>query len=135
MSIEAMTKYFVRIIYKAQTEGYKSFVPRDEAVEDFTQYNDEFHKETVWSTKCRSWLKGGTNDGTVITYPGSRVGSIHVLQYPRYEDFEWRTESPNRFAFLGNGKSAWEEEGYDITWYLDDPEGGMEHIHWGKLKA
>lgn len=134
ISIETFTKYFVRIIHKAQTEGYKSFCVTEQAVKDFIEYNDEFHKRTIWSTKCRSSLKGGTEDGPVLTYPGSRVANLHLMHYPRWEDYEWRTILRNRFAFLGNGQSKWEFDDHDIVWYIDDPDAGLEELMWGRPK-
>lgn len=58
-AIEAASKYMIRMIWKAQTQGYKSFVPTDAAVADFIEYNDTFHKKTVWGSNCKSWFNRG----------------------------------------------------------------------------
>lgn len=55
-------------------------------------------------------------------HPGSRIHWFHMLETPRWEDFEWRTEGRNRFQYLGNGFSTKEGEGGDPTWYLDEPD-------------
>jgi len=58
-TIEVATKYMIRMMWKAQTEDYKAFVPNDQAVKEFVEHSDTFHKRTIWGTKCRSWFKGG----------------------------------------------------------------------------
>ena len=117
-TIEAVTKYMLRIVWKAQTET--------EAVKEFIHHNDTFHQKTIWGTKCRSWLKGGKEDGKVLTHPGSRIQNIHCLLNPRYEDWIWSPFAKNRFAFMGNGTTVLEEEGRDVTWYMNDSSTGYE---------
>lgn len=129
-TIEQATKYMLRMIWKAQTECYKSFVPSTAAVDQFIYHNDVFHTRTIWGTKCRSWLKGGTEDGKVLTHCGSRIQNIHMMLNPRYEDFEWVPLSVNRFSFMGNGQTILEEEGRDATWYMNDGINGYEHIFY-----
>ncbi|PCG89354.1 Hypothetical protein PENO1_105180 [Penicillium occitanis (nom. inval.)] len=129
-TIEAMTKYMLRMVWKFQTEGYKSVAPSTEAVNEFIQHNDVFHQRTIWGTKCRSWLKGGKEDGKVLTHPGSRIQNIHCLLNPRYEDWEWKPLSKNRFAYMGNGTSVLEQEGRDSTWYINDANSGYEGIFY-----
>lgn len=120
----------LRIVWKAQTEGYKAVTPSTQAVNDFVQHNDTFHRRTIWGTKCRSWLKGGKEDGKVLTYPGSRIHNIHSLLNPRYEDWEWEALAINRFAYMGNGTTVLEEEGRDATWYIHDGDCGYEGIFY-----
>ncbi|KAJ5820642.1 hypothetical protein N7474_006233 [Penicillium riverlandense] len=129
-TIEAVTKYMLRIVWKAQTESYKAVVPSTEAVNDFIYHNDTFHQRTIWGTKCRSWLKGGKEDGKVLTHPGSRIQNIHCLLNPRYEDWTWTPLAKNRFAFMGNGMTILEEDGRDMTWYMNDSTNGYEGIFY-----
>ncbi|KAF9885314.1 hypothetical protein FE257_013031 [Aspergillus nanangensis] len=129
-TIEAVTKYMLRIVWKAQTESYKAVVPSSEAVHDFVHHNDTFHQKTIWGTKCRSWLKGGTEDGKVLTHPGSRIQNIHCLLNPRYEDWVWTPLAANRFAFMGNGMTVLEEDRRDATWYMNDHNAGYEGIFY-----
>lgn len=120
----------LRIVWKAQTETYKAVMPSTEAVNDFILHNDTFHQRTIWGTKCRSWLKGGKEDGKVLTHPGSRIQNIHCLLNPRYEDWIWTPLAKNRFAFMGNGMTVLEEDGRDVTWYMNDSNAGYEGIFY-----
>ncbi|KAJ5414816.1 hypothetical protein N7509_000150 [Penicillium cosmopolitanum] len=129
-TIEAVTKYMLRMVWRFQTERYKAVVPSPDAVNDFVQHNDTFHQRTIWGTKCRSWLKGGKENGKVLTHPGSRIQNIHCLLNPRYEDWEWKSLSRNRFAYMGNGVSVLEQEGRDSTWYINDANCGYEGIFY-----
>lgn len=67
----------------------------------------------------------------MLTYPGSRIHNIHIYRNPRFEDYEWNSQSPNRFAYFGNGLSVLEnaeDEGRDTTWYLTNPDEGYDSI-------
>lgn len=134
-TIEAVTKYMLRMVWKVQTEGYKAIRPSTEAVTDFIEHNDTFHKKTIWGTKCRSWLKGGQEDGKVLTHPGSRIQNIHCLLNPRFEDWKWTPLSNNRFAYMGNGTTVLEREGRDTTWYINDANSGYEGIFYWALEG
>ncbi|OAL04210.1 putative monooxygenase [Phaeosphaeriaceae sp. SRC1lsM3a] len=127
-SIEHITKYVIKLLCKAQTEGYKSFVPSQKALNDFISHADTFLTRTVWNAKCRSWLKGGKEDGPALVHPGSRLHWFHMLMSPRWEDWEWTTENQNRFAYLGNGFTTMEAEGRDKAFYFGDPDQGYESI-------
>ncbi|EXJ56379.1 uncharacterized protein A1O5_12646 [Cladophialophora psammophila CBS 110553] len=128
-SIEHLTKYLIRLLHKIQIERYKAVEPKLQAMHDFIEHADAYLKRTVWSTKCRSWLKGGKDDGPPLVHPGSRVHWFHMLMEPRWEDWEWTSRSTNRFAYLGNGFSSLEEEGRDKAWYIDEDEGkGYEAV-------
>ncbi|KAF7547460.1 hypothetical protein G7046_g9001 [Stylonectria norvegica] len=125
--IEHLTKYMLKMIYKSQIEGYKSFCPKKEAIADFVEHSDLFLPRTAWAGKCRSWFKNGKETGPVTgLHPGSRVHWFHVLKEPRYEDWDWTTSSKNRWAYLGNGFSVMEGDGRDLTWYFDEPEKEYE---------
>lgn len=58
-SIEHISKYVIKLLCKVQTEGYRSVMPTQKALDDFINHADTFLARTVWNTKCRSWLKGG----------------------------------------------------------------------------
>ncbi|KAI3572435.1 hypothetical protein IWW34DRAFT_637488 [Fusarium oxysporum f. sp. albedinis] len=128
-AFEHITTYMFRMIHKAQTQGYHSFEPSKQAISHFVKHADAFFPRTVWSTKCRSWFKGGKEQGPVYAlHPGSRVHWVHMMNELRYEDYNWKTVNSNRFAYLGNGFSLREVENKDVTWYLDEPEAGYRSV-------
>ncbi|KAH7308922.1 putative monooxygenase [Stachybotrys elegans] len=127
-SIEHITKYVIKLLCKVQTEGYKSVVPTQHALDDFINHADTFLVRTVWNAKCRSWLKGGKEDGPALVHPGSRLHWFHMLMNPRWEDWEWTTVNHNRFAYLGNGFTTMETKGNDKAWYFRNPDQGYESI-------
>lgn len=125
--IEHTAKYLINVMKKIQKEGIKNIVPRAAAVEDFAVHVSKYMTRTAWSTGCRSWFKNGKIDGPVVAlHPGSRIHWFHMLDRPRYEDFEIQYLSRNRFQYLGNGFSTREAPGYDTASYFDDPEKGFE---------
>ncbi|KFG84108.1 putative steroid monooxygenase [Metarhizium anisopliae] len=127
--VEHAAKYIIQMLYKCQTEGIKSVAPKQEAVADFAEHIDVFMKRTAWSTHCRSWFKNGKVDGPVVAlHPGSRIHWFHMLEKPRFEDFDWQTFGRNRFAYLGNGFSTKENPGRDTTYYFDNPYEGYRSI-------
>ena len=88
-------------------------------------------KRTAWSSHCRSWFKNGTIDGPVVAlHPGSRLHWFHMLDRPRFEDYEWTSWTENRFSYLGNGFSTREAEIHDTTYYFDDPYHGYEAFNY-----
>ncbi|KAH6868165.1 putative monooxygenase [Alternaria rosae] len=127
-SIEHFTRYVIKLLHKVQTEGYKSVVPKQKALDDFIEHADTFLTRTVWNAKCRSWLKGGKEDGPALVHPGSRLHWFHMLMNPRWEDWEWTTVNQNRFAYLGNGFTTMEAKGKDKAWYFGNPDQGYESI-------
>lgn len=125
--IEHATKYIINVIKKLQTQGIKTITPTREAVRDFNAHTTEYMKRTAWTTPCRSWFKNGKIDGPVVAlHPGSRIHWFHMLEEPRYEDFDISYLSINRFEYLGNGFSRREATGLDSAYYLDDPEEGYK---------
>ncbi|KAH7024782.1 putative monooxygenase [Microdochium trichocladiopsis] len=130
-TIEHQTRYIIRMIYKAQTEGYKAIAPSSAATEEFLTHMKEFNKKAVWSDNCSSWLKQGSDQASPLCHPGSRIHWFHMLQAPRWEDWIWEPITPgNRFSYLGNGYTTWEEEGKDISWYIDPAKSGLEVIRY-----
>lgn len=42
---------------------------------------------------------------------------MELIEHPRYEDYDIKYKSGNRWAFLGNGFSTRDYDGRDITWF------------------
>jgi cation diffusion facilitator CzcD-associated flavoprotein CzcO len=79
--IEKELDYFTACAVKMQRDNIKSMVPRREAVETFVQYCDAYFEKTVFSMKCRSWYKGGKEDGRVnALWPGTSSGVSQAQQ-------------------------------------------------------
>ncbi|EME84918.1 uncharacterized protein MYCFIDRAFT_153069 [Pseudocercospora fijiensis CIRAD86] len=102
--IERWTQYMFDVIEKGQVENIKSFTPKMAPCKDFRQHADLFLQRTAWTSACRSWFKQGKHDGQAAIYPGSRLSFLHLMERPRYEDFEIEHWDENIFAFLGNGE-------------------------------
>ncbi|KAI1412587.1 FAD/NAD(P)-binding domain-containing protein [Hypoxylon sp. FL1857] len=121
---EHIARYIARVIIKCQTEGIKAIVPSDAAVADYGQHVATFMPRTAWASSCKSWFKGGKEDGPVTAlHPGSRVHFFHMLERFRGEDWEYVYDNPtqNRFWYLGNGFSKRElDPKIDGTWYLEE---------------
>lgn len=83
--IEMQTRYLESLITKLQTQDVKSFVPKQAAVDDFKRHRELFLKRTAWNSPCRSWFKGGTVDGPIMMWPGSRLHFFEALQSVRFE--------------------------------------------------
>jgi hypothetical protein len=114
----------INVMKKSQSQSIKSLVPRSEAVVDFNTHVPIFLERTAWATGCRSWFKNGTVDGPIVAlHPGSRIHWFHMLDEPRYEDYEYKYLTDNRFQYLGNGFSTKEDE-EDVAYYFDNPEAG-----------
>lgn len=133
--IESWTRYMFAVITKCQVENIKSITPRMEAAREFRQHADLFLQRTAWTQPCSSWFKQGKKTGQAAVYPGSRLHFLELMKAPRYEDFEIKHWSGNRFAWLGNGFEVREEDGRDITYYLGllgdedkQPEYGEELV-------
>ena len=77
--VERVLDYFTMCVAKMQRENIRAMWPRREAVERFTKYCDQYFSRTVFSMKCRSWYKGGTEDGRVTAlWPGE----LHPISIP-----------------------------------------------------
>lgn len=79
--LEKEIDYFTDCVRKIQRDNISTMSVRPEAVRGFTQYCDEYFKRTVFSAKCRSWYKGGAEEGRVTAlWPGE----IHLIppDYP-----------------------------------------------------
>ncbi|TVY38734.1 putative sterigmatocystin biosynthesis monooxygenase [Lachnellula subtilissima] len=129
---EVLSKHFIQIIEKMAYEHVTSFEPTQEAVADFEEHRRTFIPRTAWSQPCRSWFKQGTTDGEVMMWPGSRIHFFENMLKPRWEDYHLQTAHKNRFRYLGNGFSAREFDGRDLSWYLGLLEGKDEQVVFKK---
>ena len=69
-----------------------------------------------YKTDCSFFrYKNGKVDGKISSsWPGSSVHFLELMSNPRWEDWNIKYLSPNRFAFLGNGRTEREENGDDL---------------------
>lgn len=98
----------------------------DTAYDHSAEHADAFMPRMTWAGGCRNWYR--TKSGRVVgTYPASGVVFNHLLQSPRWEDFDYeylrRADSkPNRFSFMGQGMTAEQIAGTaDLSPYLNQP--------------
>jgi cation diffusion facilitator CzcD-associated flavoprotein CzcO len=69
--IEKGIDYMSDCIRKIQRDNVRTMVVKRNAVKQFTQYCDQYFAKTVFGAKCRSWYKGGTEDGRIVAlWPG-----------------------------------------------------------------
>ncbi|KAI1613524.1 cyclohexanone monooxygenase [Exophiala viscosa] len=109
--IERVIDYVTMCLGKMQRDNIRSMAPRQEAVETFVKFCDEYFQTTVFSQDCRSWYKGGTSDGRVSAlWPGSSLHSTEALANPRWEDFVYEYVDDNAGAWIGNGWTVNERE-------------------------
>ncbi|KAL1999871.1 hypothetical protein VTN02DRAFT_3873 [Thermoascus thermophilus] len=121
--VERVLDYFTKCVAKMQRENIRSMSPRREAVERFTKYCDQYFSRTVFTMKCRSWYKGGTEDGRVTAlWPGSSLHSMKALAHPRWEDFEYEYVGDNPCGWLGDGWTEDEKNKTINVDYLDDDQ-------------
>jgi hypothetical protein len=96
--------------------------PKSEAVDEFQEHKDAMMKDLVWTSGCRSWYKNGKVDGKVWgPWPGSSLHFLQMMSEPRWEDWNIKYLTPNRFQYMGNGKTEIEETGGDLSWYIREP--------------
>jgi hypothetical protein len=80
--------------------------PKQSAVKAYSAQCEKYFNETVYSDKCRTWMRGCKKypDRIVAIYPGSYLHFRKVLSNPRWEDFDHEmVDEDNMFAFFGNG--------------------------------
>ncbi|KAI5290519.1 hypothetical protein KEM54_001299 [Ascosphaera aggregata] len=123
---EQVTRYIINFMIKMQTQNIRTAVPSKAACDDPEEHTNEYMKRLAFSSHCRSWFKNGETDGPVIAiYPGSRMHYYHMTSEIRGEDWEFTYKTKNRFAYMGNGFSTREEPGQNLSFYLENPEGGF----------
>lgn len=116
--------YILRWAKKIAEQDIKSVTPKASAVADFNEYAQEFLKRTVWADKCRAWYKNGKETGTITgNYPGSILHFKDLLENIGNEHFDIVRRSKNSFAWLGNGQSLWDENGFGKLAYYMEEEG------------
>ncbi|EED15420.1 flavin-binding monooxygenase, putative [Talaromyces stipitatus ATCC 10500] len=119
--IEKEIDYITQCVAKIQRDNIRSMAPRKEAVERFTKHCEQHFSKTVFSTKCRSWYKGGKEDGRVIAvWPGSSLHALKTFSNPRWEDFEYEYINDNPNGWIGDGWTTAEKlRDFNVD-YLDD---------------
>lgn len=79
--IEKEIDYFTECVMKLQRDNIQAMSPRTESVTRFTKHCDQYFRRTVFGSKCRSWYKGGTEDGRVTAlWPGGFTAQTEPLQ-------------------------------------------------------
>jgi hypothetical protein len=128
--LEQMAEYSASCVAKMQTENIVTMTVKDSAVQNFTNFCDEYFKRTVFSEECSSWYKSapeGKDDeykkkhGRVSAlWPGSSLHAVRALDKPRWEDWDYEYVDGNPFGWFGNGWSKRDaDEKLDRGYYLD----------------
>ena len=52
-----VAEYTIKVIKKMQSEFIRSIVPKQDMTDLFNAHTQEFIKQTVWSSDCRSWYR------------------------------------------------------------------------------
>ncbi|EXJ86753.1 hypothetical protein A1O3_03707 [Capronia epimyces CBS 606.96] len=111
--------YAVKWVEKMAQEQIHSIDPKQEAVDDFNVYTQEYLKRTVYTSHCRSWYKNNKIDGPVTAmWAGSPMHFKDLMSTQRGEDFDIKYCSPNRFRFFGNGTTWRDATNADLSYYL-----------------
>jgi hypothetical protein len=50
-------EYAIKIVKKIQAEFIRSIVPKQDITDAFNAHTQEFIKQTVWTSNCRSWYR------------------------------------------------------------------------------
>ncbi|KAJ5372949.1 hypothetical protein N7517_004955 [Penicillium concentricum] len=128
--IERALDYVTECVGKMQRDNIRAMSVHPEAVKRFTQYCNQYFAGTVFSSKCRSWYKGGTENGRVTAlWPGSSLHSMKALANPRWEDFEYWYVNNNASGWIGDGWTENEKQNKINVNYLDDNEVDFPPIH------
>lgn len=121
--VELFLDNILAVVKKVQKENIKSVQPTQAATDAFVEHADIWLKRTAWAGDCPSWFKNGKRDGTLTIFPGSRLVLADLILAPRFEDYDIKYWSSNKFNFLGNGFSALEFTNGDLGWYLGTNHG------------
>ncbi|PGH09783.1 hypothetical protein GX51_00467 [Blastomyces parvus] len=113
------SNHFIQIIRKMRKEHIRRLSPKESAVKDFSEHASVYLRRTCWADPCTSWFKQGRKVGNIVMWPGSRLAFFDLLERPKYEDYEIKYWSENRFGFLGNGFTTGEFDGSDMSAYLN----------------
>ncbi|OJJ85151.1 flavin-containing monooxygenase [Aspergillus glaucus CBS 516.65] len=121
--IEKEIYYFTECVMKMQRDNIRAMGPRKGSVARFTKHCDQYFSRTVFSEKCRSWYKGGMEDGRVTAlWPGSSLHSMKALVHPRWEDYEYEYVNDNPNGWIGDGWTENEKYKRINVDYLDDDQ-------------
>ncbi|KAJ5166262.1 uncharacterized protein N7482_005043 [Penicillium canariense] len=121
--IEKELDYFTECVRKMQRDNIRALAVKGDAVRRFTQYCDEYFAGTVFSSKCRSWYKGGAEDGRIVAlWPGSSLHAMKVFANPRWEDFDYQYVNDNPTGWFGDGWTENEKLDKINVDYLDDDQ-------------
>jgi cation diffusion facilitator CzcD-associated flavoprotein CzcO len=112
--------YITKWLRKISEEDIKWVDVREDVSLEFNTYADEIQQTLVWTGGCRSWFKNNTVDGKVTAvWAGSALAYREMLENLRPEDFTIMYRSPNRFRFMGNGRTKREfQAGEDLAFYM-----------------
>ncbi|CAG9953894.1 unnamed protein product [Clonostachys rosea f. rosea IK726] len=111
--------YAAKWIEKMAKEHIHSIDPKQEAIEDFNVYTQEYLKRTVYTSHCRSWYKNNKVHGPVTTmWAGSPLHFKELMGVQRAEDYDIKYLSPNRYFFFGNGITWKDANEEDLSYYL-----------------
>lgn len=148
LMIEKEIDYFTECVLKMQRDNICSMSPRSDAVKRFAVHCEKYFSQTVFSMKCRSWYKGGSESGRVTAlWPGklhtllpgiylstntggltgSSLHSMKVMAHPRWEDFEYQYINENPNGWLGDGWVEDEKNDNINVNYLDDDQIDYPH--------
>jgi len=121
MMIETEGDYIIKCIRKLQKEDYVTMMPKPARVKDFSEFCQEYFKNTVYMDECNSWYRseGGKGDRITGLWPGSTLHCLETLRAPRWEDFEYESMDENQLRWMGNGWSTTQTGGGDAAWYLE----------------
>jgi cation diffusion facilitator CzcD-associated flavoprotein CzcO len=133
-SVETQLTYFAKVLRKVSSQGIKTITPSRKAADDFVEYSDAFFPTTTLTDNCRSWYNGGIPGNRIHgLWPGSAAHVTIVRREPRWEDWEYEyiTDSGNRFAYFGNGWTKSETDpDADLVSYLKLPsEIDVKDLH------
>ncbi|RAL16150.1 flavin-containing monooxygenase [Aspergillus homomorphus CBS 101889] len=121
--IEKSIDYFTCCLQKMQRDNIRSMCVRKEAVEQFTRHCDQYFSRTVFSSSCRSWYKGGRDNGRVTAlWPGSSLHAMKVLAHPRWEDYTYDYIDGNANGWIGDGWTVNEKNKVINVDYLDEDQ-------------
>lgn len=127
MLIERLSTYIGQCLAKIQTQSILTITPKPRAVENFSNFCDEYFKGTVFSEECSSWYKSGKQGRVTALWPGSSLHAIQALENVRWEDFDYEYVDENEFGWFGDGFSV-RDRGDEMarTYYLD----GQAMLQW-----
>jgi len=141
--IEAISLYVGQILQRLGQGNVKTIEPKRKAVENFTNYCDEWFKRTVFSAECGSWYKSAPPNATpeerkngriTALWPGSSIHAVRTLEKVRFDDFEMTTVDNNDFGWFGDGWTVAERSGdvEGLTWYLNGTRFTHEPLSKGE---